>query len=150
MYKIFQVMFFFSISFVVLYAVDKYETKKMIESLQEMELVSPNSLNKLSIVSYPDVKTYMSFDYQEVQDTYRAIQKLDVKEAKPGNGVGSYMKIRFSEDGMLSFIEYYLYENGYLTRAEDAISVSTYFNYKTDEAELKELIEELLAEKTFD
>ena len=150
MYKIYKIMFFFTIFFIVLYAVDKYETKKLTDSLRDMVLISPNSLNKLSIVAYPGEKTYMSFDYQEVQDTYRALKKLEVKEAKAGKGSGSYMKIRFSEDGMESFIEYYVYDNGYLTRTEDAISVYTSFHYKADEAEIKLLMDELLASKAFE
>lgn len=150
MYKIFKMMFIFTVIFGVYYAVDKYETKKITESLRDMVLISPNTLNKLSIVTYPDEKTYMSFDYQEVQDTYRALTKLEVKDAKAGKGTGSYMKIRFSEDGVQSFIEYYVYSNGYLTRTEDAISVYNSFHSKADEAEIKLLMDELLAGKAFE
>ena len=150
MYKIFKMMFIFTVIFGVYYAVDKYETKKITESLRDMVLISPNTLNKLSIVTYPGEKRYMSFDYQEVQDTYRALTKLEVKEAKGGQGTGSYMKIRFSEDGRESFIEYDVYSNAYITRAENAISVYNAFHSKGDEAEIKRLMDELLTSKVFE
>lgn len=150
MYKILQFMFVFVLVFGVYYAIDKYNTKQFMDGLREMDLVSSNSLDKLSITMYPELESYLSFDNTEIQNTYQALTKLDLQEAKPGKAIGKYMRIRFTNESMQSYVEYNLFDDGYLSRAENGISVYTSFYYKTDPAELNALVEELLTGKTFD
>ncbi|MCH7321557.1 hypothetical protein LZ480_06585 [Solibacillus sp. MA9] len=150
MYRIFQVLLVFVISIGIYYAFDYYETKQFVENVYEMELIKSDTLNKLSITKYPEQATYLTFDKSEVQEAYRILNKPDLQKTERLQTSENYIKIRFQEDGSQSSIQYYFYDNGYITRVEDAISVSTYQYYKTDAAELNAIIEELLTGKSFD
>ena len=139
----------------IYYVKDQYQMKKINDAIQATDFVSINQLDKLSIIQYPELQTYVSFDGAEMQDTYRTLKVLDNNDMKLKNTSRfqmseSYMKIRFSEDGGHSFIEYLIYDNGYISRAEDALAVSKYAYYKVDEAQLKEIRDELLTRKTLE
>lgn len=134
----------------VYYAVDQYDKKRFADAIQTLNLVSENQLDKLSIIKYPDLQTYQSFDYTEVQDSYRLLNRLDLQETKRFETSENYIKIRFSEDGAQQFIEYLIYDNGNISRAEDAIAVSKYAYYKVDETKLNEIQTTLFAGKTFE
>ena len=150
MSKFIKAMLMVVVIFGVYYAIDQYDKKRFAEAIQTLNVVSENRLDKLSIVKYPELQTYQSFDYTEVQDTYRLLNRLDLKETKRFETSGSYVKVRFSEDGAQQFIEYLIYDNGHISRAEDAVAVAKYAYYKVDDTQLNEIQTTLFAGKTFD
>lgn len=150
MSKFLKAMLMVVVIFGVYYAVDQYDKKRFADAIQTLNLVSENQLDKLSIIKYPDLQTYQSFDYTEVQDSYRLLNRLDLQETKRFETSENYIKIRFSEDGSQQFIEYLIYGNGNISRAEDAIAVANYAYYKVDETKLNEIHAALFTGKTFE
>lgn len=150
MKRIFQVILVFVISFGIYYAVDYYETKQFVESLQETEWVRSDTLNKLSIIKYPEQATYLTFDKSEVQEAFHQLNTLELKKTDFPKTSENYTKIRFQEDGSQTVIEYTFYDNGHISRKEDALAVITFLYYKTDPAELNAILEELLIGKTLE
>ncbi|WP_341323319.1 hypothetical protein NSQ62_07560 [Solibacillus sp. FSL H8-0523] len=150
MKKILQIVLTFGTAWLIYYGVEQYRLKEMSEILQEIEVVSPERFNKLSIIQYPEQQNYVSFDYDEVQATFRALKKLEVKEAKRLKESENYTKIRLLEDGSHQFVEYYFYDNDSIQFVEEGLVAFRSVTYQVDEAELHTVLDSLLAGKTFD
>lgn len=150
MKKIIQIVLIFGFVFLINYAIEQYQMKKVVDTLSELTIVAPERLNKLSITEYPELLSYQSFDYDEVQETVRALNKLELAEAKRVKESESYTKIRFSEDGAQKYIEYYFYENGSVYYVEDGLAAARSNAFKLDEEVLQEIVASLKAGKVFD
>lgn len=150
MKRIFQVILVLVISFGIYYAIDYYRTKQFVESLQETEWVRSDTLNKLSIIKYPEQATYLTFDKTEVQEAYQQLNTLELKKTDHPKTSENYTKIRFQEDGLQTAIEYSFYDNGHISRKEDSLAVITYLYYKVEPSELEAILEKLLIGKTLE
>ncbi|CAM5220050.1 hypothetical protein UACE39S_06915 [Ureibacillus acetophenoni] len=62
----------------------------------------------------------------------------------------NYTKLRFMEDGSHGYIEYYLYDNGFIKYVEDSLAGGRSITYKMEEEKLNEFLASLLKGKTLE
>ena len=76
--------------------------------------------------------------------------KLEIKKTKRLSTSENYTKIRLTEDGSYYYIEYYLYDNGYIKYVEDGLIGYRNVTYKMEEEKLKAVLASLLMGKTLE
>lgn len=135
---------------IIYYGVEQYRLKEMDKISSEMTIVYPERFDKVSIIQYPEQSSYVSFDYDEVQATMRALKKLELDEAKKLNVSENYTKIKLLEDGAFQYVEYYFYDNGSVEVVEKGALTPRSAKYKMDEEKLERTLSTLLAGKVLE
>ena len=136
--------------FLIYYLVEQLRLRETSKIMEDFQFVTPERLNYLSIVQYPEERTYTSFHYDEVQQMLNTFNKLELKKAKHLSTSGKYTKIRLTEDGSYYYIEYYLYDNGYINYVEDGLIGYRNITYKMEEEKLKAVLDSLLMGKSLE
>lgn len=147
---IFLVITIFIFVFLTYYLVDQYRQYELSKVMEDFQFVTPERLNHLSIVQYPEERIYTSFHYDEVQEILHTFNKLELEKKKRLLTSENNTKIRLIEDGSYQFIEYYLYDNGFINYVEDGSVGYRNITYKMEEEELEELLTSLLTGKTLE
>ena len=150
MYKIFKVMGIFSLLFLLYFGFRTYEINEGLDKLSEFELVSAAELNTLTVTTYPNEENDFIEDFDEVQSIYEAIKSLEIEKVERPEISESYVKLYFQDKGTRTFVEYYLYDNGYIVRNENSVDDFRTLYYKMDDKEFQPLIERLLAGKALE
>lgn len=95
-------------------------------------------------------RVYTSFHDDEVQQMLKAFNKLDLKKTKRLSMSENYTKIRFMEDGLQYYIEYHLYDNGFIKYVEDGLAGGKNITYSMEEEKLNTILASLLMGKTLE
>lgn len=137
----------FFLLFLLYFGFRTYEINEGLDKLSKFELVSAAALDTLTITTYPNNDNYLTEDVNEVQDTYEAIKKLQSQKIERPIISENYVKLHFQDAGTPIFVEYYLYDNGYLVRNENSLDDFRTHYYKMEKTEFQPFIERLLAGK---
>lgn len=138
------------ILFLTYYLVEQYHLSETSKILEDFQFVTPERLNSLSIVQYPEKRVYTSFHDDEVQQMLKTFNKLDLKKTKRLSMSENYTKIRFMEDGLQYYFEYHLYDNGFIKYVEDGLAGGKNITYKMEEEKLNTILGSLLMGKTLE
>lgn len=138
------------IVFLTYYLVEQYHLREASKILEDFQFVEPERLNYLSIVQYPEKRVYTSFHDDEVRQMLNTLNELELKKAKLESMSENYTKLRFMEDGSHGYIEYYLYDNGFIKYVEDSLAGGRSITYKMEEEKLNEFLASLLKGKTLE
>ena len=136
------------ILFLTYYLVEQYNLSKTWGIVEDFQFVTPERLNSLSIVQYPEKRVYTSFHDDEVQQILNMFNELELKKKKRLSMSENYTKVRLTEDGSYYYIEYYLYDNGFIKYVEDGLVGGKNITYKMEEEKLNAFLASLLMGKT--
>jgi len=148
--KIILCVIMIPILFLTNYLVEQYHLSETSKILEDFQFVTPESFNALSIVQYPEKRVYTSFHDDEVQQMRNTLNKLELKKAQRLSLSENYTKIRLMEDGSHNYIEYYLYDNGFIEYVEDGLAGGKSITYKMEEEKLNAFLATLLMGKTLE